>query len=81
MRGLHSIALKIVQSGEIALDGQKCQRVRHKQKKVENIGNSYFPALVGPLFAREEKGVIPDGNTSRGSENMRRLVPVIDEHY
>jgi len=24
---------------------------RTNRKKVENIGNSYFPALAGPLFA------------------------------
>jgi len=53
MREFHLITFETVQSGEIPRGGQKeCQRVeRTNRKKVENIGNSYFPALAGPLFA------------------------------
>lgn len=49
-----------------------------KKGKVENIGNSYFPALAGPLFA-------PEGYSRR--EYLARVrkyeetLSVIDEHY
>lgn len=38
------------------------------EKKVENIGNSYFPALAGPLFAPREGRLYPAGIPREGQK-------------
>lgn len=39
------------------------------KKKVENIGNSYFPALARSLFASgEEEGLYPTGIPREGQK-------------
>lgn len=57
VREFHSIAFKAVQSGGRSGWAKVSEGEGTNRKKVENIGNSYFPALVGSLFApREGRG-------------------------
>lgn len=58
MREFHSIVFKVLQPGEKHIEWARMSEGEgaNRKKKVENIGNSYFPALAGPAFCSSGRG-------------------------
>lgn len=72
MREFHSITFKAAQSGERYVGKSVREHTSEDtqtEEKVENIGNSYFPALAGSLFAPGEgRGLHPAGIPREGQK-------------